>query len=162
MVDLYLGDCIEVMKTLPEASVDLFLVDPPYGTTACKWDNLIPFDDMWREIKRLRKPQTPIVFFSAQPFTSQLINSNLKEYKYQWVWSKNLATNFLHAKRQPLRKHEDIVVFYSKPGSYYPIKSEGHIPTQSLVKDDYGMEKTNGITQVEIRLDILPPYLNSK
>lgn len=131
MNKLYNGDCLDIMKDIESNSVDLILCDPPYGTTACKWDEIIPLDAMWRELERVAKLTTPIVLFATQPFTTKLIASNLKMFKYCWVWEKNFSTNFLHAKRQPLRKHEDIIVFYKKPGSYYPIKTKGHAPTQS-------------------------------
>ena len=128
--DLYLGDCVEVLKTLPDNSVDLILTDPPYGTTACKWDNVIPFEPMWAELKRVIKPNGAIVLFGSEPFSSLLRCSNLEMYKYDWVWEKNISTNFLHAKRQPLRNTENISVFYNK-ATYYPVKSDGHVPTQS-------------------------------
>ena len=128
--DLYLGDCIEVMKTLPDQSVDLILTDPPYGTTACKWDSVIPFEPMWAELKRVIKPKGTIVLFGSEPFSSALRVSNIKQYKYDRVWIKNTSTNFLHAKRQPLRNTENILVYYNK-ATYFPIKSQGHLPTQS-------------------------------
>ena len=129
-IELHQGDCLEVMKQIPSGSVDLVLTDPPYGTTACKWDTIINFERMWNMVNKVSKINTPCVMFSGQPFTSNLVFSNIKNYKYSWVWEKNFSTNFLHAKRQPLRKHEDIVVFYKKPGKYYPIKTQGHMPTR--------------------------------
>lgn len=131
MNNLHQGDCLEIMRNMGDSTIDLVLCDPPYGTTACKWDSIINLDLMWEQLGRITKPMAPIVLFAAQPFTTKLISSNIKMFKYLWVWEKNFSTNFLHAKRQPLRKHEDIVVFYKKSGSYYPIKSKGHIPTQS-------------------------------
>lgn len=128
---LLFGDCLELMKSIPDGSVDLILTDPPYGTTACKWDSVIPFDAMWAELKRIIKPKGAIVLFGSEPFSSALRMSNIKQYKYDWVWVKNVSTNFLHAKRQPLRNTENIHVFYKKCGKYYPIKSTGHTPTQS-------------------------------
>lgn len=130
-VNLMKGDCLELMKSIPDASVDLILTDPPYGTTACKWDTVIPFEPMWVELKRIIKPNGAIALFGSEPFSSALRMSNIKQYKYDWVWVKNVSTNFLHAKRQPLRNTENVHVFYKKCGKYYPIKSTGHIPTQS-------------------------------
>ena len=130
-VNLMKGDCLERMKEIPDGSVDLILTDPPYGTTQCKWDSVIPFDLMWQQLKRVIKPNGAIVLFGSEPFSSALRMSNIKQYKYDWVWVKNTSTNFLHAKRQPLRNTENIHVFYKKCGKYYPIKSTGHTPTQS-------------------------------
>ena len=127
----YLGDCLEVMKEIPDGVVDMLLVDLPYGTTNNKWDSVIPFDAMWVELNRIIKPKGAIVLFSTEPFSSALRMSNIKQYKYDWVWIKNISTNFLHAKRQPLRNTENIHIFYKKCGKYYPIKSTGHTPTQS-------------------------------
>ena len=129
--NLMKGDCLELMKSIPDGSVDMVLTDPPYGTTACKWDSVIDFTLMWAELNRVIKPNGAIVLFGSEPFSSALRMSNIKQYKYDWVWVKNVSTNFLHAKRQPLRNTENIHVFYKKCGKYYPIKSTGHIPTQS-------------------------------
>lgn len=126
-VDLRLGDCLDLMKDIPDKSVSLVLCDLPYGTTACSWDSVIPFDEMWKAYSRICKGS--VVLFSAQPFTTALIGSNLKNFRYSWVWKKNFSTNFLHAKRMPLRNTEDICVFYK--GKYNPQKSTGHAPTQS-------------------------------
>lgn len=121
------GDCLKIMPKMPEHRIGLILCDLPYGTTACAWDFVIPFDAMWEQYKRLRTGS--VVLFAAQPFTTALIASNLKSYRYSWVWKKNFSTNFLHAKRMPLRNTEDIAVFYK--GKYYPKKTTGHKPTQS-------------------------------
>ena len=131
MYELRQGDCLGLMKGIPDGSVDMILTDPPYGTTACKWDTVIPFDLMWEQLKRIIKPNGVIALFGSEPFSSALRMSNIKQYKYDWVWVKNVSTNFLHAKRQPLRNTENIHVFYKKCGKYYPIKSTGHTPTQS-------------------------------
>ena len=118
MINLMNGDCLELMKTIPDDSVDLILTDPPYGTTACKWDTVIPFDLMWLQLKRIIKPNGAIVLFGSEPFSSVLRCSNLKMFKYDWVWEKERGTGFARAKKQPLRKHEDIIVFYSKQPFY--------------------------------------------
>ena len=128
---LLFGDCLERMKEIPDGSVDLILTDPPYQAIACKWDSMIPFEPMWEQLKRIIKPNGAVVLFGTEPFSSALRMSNIKQYKYDWVWVKNISTNFLHAKRQPLRNTENIHVFYKKCGKYYPIKSTGHTPTQS-------------------------------
>lgn len=113
-IDLRLGDCLEVMKSIPDCSIDAIITDPPYGTTACKWDSVIPFEPMWAELKRIIKPNGAIVLFGSQPFTSALITSNLKDYKYNWVWNKKAFSNQMMAKFQPLRITEDICIFNSK------------------------------------------------
>ena len=114
------GDCLVEMFSIPDGSVDLVLVDVPYGTTACKWDAVIPFDLMWRNIHRICKPNAAVVMTACQPFTTALINSNPSEFRYQWIWVKNRATNFLCAHIQPLRNFEDCVVFYKKQPTYHP------------------------------------------
>ena len=111
MIDLRLGDCLEVMKTIKDNSVDAIITDPPYGTTACKWDNVIDFDLMWEQLNRIIKPNGAIVLFGSEPFSSALRMSNIKNYKYDWVWKKNRPTNFAHAKNKPMKKHENISVF---------------------------------------------------
>jgi len=125
------GDCMKLMFDIPDNSIDMVCCDMPYGTTACKWDAVLPLDMMWAHYERILKDNGVVVLFSSQPFTFSLANSNSKLFKYGWVWEKNFSTNFFHAKRQPLRKHEDILVFYKKSGKYYPIKTTGHQPTQS-------------------------------
>lgn len=131
MIDLKYGDCIDCMKDIPDNSVHAIITDIPYGVSACKWDSVIDFKLMWNELNRIIKDNGAIVLFASQPFTTSLIYSNMKKFKYCWVWEKNFSTNFLHAKRQPLRKTEDIVVFHNGASYYYPIKTEGHIPTSS-------------------------------
>ena len=113
-IDLRLGDCLEVMKTIPDKSIDAIITDPPYGTTACEWDTIIPFEPMWKELNRVIKPNGAIVLFGSQPFTSTLIMSNIKNYKYDWIWEKNNASNFQLVNYQPLKIHETISVFYSE------------------------------------------------
>ena len=105
------GDCLEVMPTLPDKSIDMILCDLPYGTTACKWDTIIPFEPLWKEYKRLIKDNGAIVLTASQPFTSALVMSNPKMFKYEWVWHKRVASNSQLAKYQPLKTHENILVF---------------------------------------------------
>ena len=117
---LLFGDCLERMKEIPDGSVDLILTDPPYGTTACKWDSVIPFEPMWAELKRIIKHNGAIVMTASQPFTTILIHSNIKDFKYAWVWDKVKPSTGLHAKVMPLRSTEDIVVFGSGKINYFP------------------------------------------
>ena len=108
------GDCLERMKEIPDGSVDMILADPPYGTTACKWDSIIPLEPMWEQLNRIIKPNGAIVMTASQPFTTILISSNIEMFKYCWVWEKDKPTNFALANRQPMKYHEDIVIFYKK------------------------------------------------
>ena len=121
-INLMLGDCLEKMKDIPDGTVDLILVDPPYGTTQNRWDSVIPLSDMWDSIWRLLKPNGVAVLCSSQPFTSLLIQSGIKYYKYEWVWVKNLKTGNLNARRMPMGGHETLQVFYKKPCTYNPQK----------------------------------------
>ena len=114
------GDCIEQMKTIKSGSVDAIITDPPYGTTNCKWDSVIPFDLMWEQLNRIIKPNGAIVLFGSEPFSSALRMSNIKNYKYDWKWNKKAGGNPLNAKIQPLKIYEDIIVFNKH--NYYPIK----------------------------------------
>jgi site-specific DNA-methyltransferase (adenine-specific) len=125
------GDCLEVMARMDSQSVDMILCDLPYGTTACKWDVIIPFKPLWVQYNRILSPLGNVVLFGTEPFSSMLRMSNLNMYKYDWVWEKNFSTNFLHAKHQPLRKHELVSVFYNTYKKYNCLKSGGHVPTQS-------------------------------
>ena len=124
MIELIQGDCLEVMPTLPSKSIDMILCDLPYGTTACKWDTVIPFEPLWKEYKSLIKDRGAIVLFGSQPFTSALVMSNLIYYKHQWVWSKHLAGNFAVAKYMPLTVTEDILVFCYGKLNYCPIMTK--------------------------------------
>ncbi|MHA1410884.1 MAG: hypothetical protein ACTSQY_11350, partial [Candidatus Odinarchaeia archaeon] len=125
---LYNCDCLEIMKKFPKESVDLILTDPPYGTTACKWDTVIPFEDMWRKLKRIRKDRTPIALFGSEPFSSYLRISNIKEYKYDWVWNKKKGGNPLLSKIQPIKITENIIVFGKSRINYFPIMQKRDKP----------------------------------
>ena len=125
MINLMQGDCLERMKEIPDGSVDMVLTDVPYGTTRNKWDSVIPLEPMWEQLNRIIKPNGAIVMTAMQPFTSVLVCSNLKMFKYQWVWQKEAGTGLLNAKKQPLRDHEDVCVFYSKQPTYNPQYTEG-------------------------------------
>jgi site-specific DNA-methyltransferase (adenine-specific) len=150
MIDLIKGDCLEVMKTIKDNSIDAIITDPPYGTTACKWDSVIDFDLMWEQLNRIIKPNGAIVLFGSQPFTSALISSNYKMFKYEWIWKKNIPTGFTMAKTSPMKLHENIIVFsngnltYNSKGNYLkfnpqktkrdkPIK--GYAVTSSFLHD---------------------------
>lgn len=132
---LYEGDCLVYMKDLPNESIDMILCDLPYGTTQNDWDCLIPLDKLWEEYNRIIKPNGAIVLTSHGIFTAKLILSQPKIYKYKWVWEKSKPTNFLNAKKQPLRKHEDICVFYKKQPTYNPQMTQGEPYDKGIRKD---------------------------
>lgn len=119
------GDCLELLQNIPDKSIDMILTDPPYGITACKWDSVIPIAPLWEQLNRIIKDNGAIVLFGMEPFSSALRMSNIKNYKYDWVWDKKLATGFINAKRQPLRRIENIIVFYKTQCCYYPIMRKG-------------------------------------
>ena len=143
IIQLYYGDCLEIMDKLIEqgVKVDAIITDPPYGTTACKWDSIIPFDEMWKKINKLVDKNTPVCFFGSMPFTANLVNSNLKGYKHHWIWEKNIGTGFQVAKYRPMMKTEDIIVFTIKGDkvNYYPIMEKRDKP----IKYKYA-SSTNG------------------
>ena len=148
-VKLINGDCIEEMRKLIDegVKVDLILTDPPYGTTQCKWDSIIPFDEMWDCIHGLSKERTPTLLFGSEPFSSNLRSSNFKEFKYDWIWDKQRGSNFLNAIRTPLPSHEIISVFYQKLPNYKPQKRYVGIKHKSpqtgkLSHKTYGKVKT--------------------
>ena len=119
------GDCLEKMKGIPDKSIDMILCDLPYGTTACKWDVVIPFEPLWEQYKRIIKDNGAIVLFGSEPFSSYLRMSNIKWYKYDWVWVKEQGTGNLNANKMPLKKHENILVFYKKLPIYNPQMVKG-------------------------------------
>lgn len=125
MIDLRLGDCLELMKDIPNKSVDMILCDLPYGMTACKWDSIIPFEPLWEQYTRIIKDNGAIVLFGQEPFSSNLRSSNFKLYRYDWIWEKDNHTNFLNIKKQPGKRHELISVFYKKQPTYNPQMWEG-------------------------------------
>ena len=144
---LMFGDCLERMKEIPDRSVDLILTDPPYGTTACKWDSVIPFEPMWTELKRIIKPNGAIVLFGSEPFSSALRMSNIKQYKYDWIWDKKIPSGMCNAKIMPMKQSESISVFIDGKNFYYPqmIKREKPIKsggmTGSLSAGAKGLKK---------------------
>ena len=127
MNSLYRGDCLEIMPTLPAQSVDMILCDLPYGTTAIEWDKPIPFDPLWAEYERIIKPNGAIVLFSGQPFTTDLIQSKRKLYRYEIIWKKTRAQGYLNANKSPLRAHENIIVFYKNQPTYNVIKQDANL-----------------------------------
>ncbi len=120
MFDLMKGDCLELMKNIPAASVDMVLCDPPYGTTACKWDSVIPFEPMWEQLNRIIKPNGAICLFGSEPFSSALRMSNIKHFKYDWIWDKKIPSGMCNAKIQPMRQTENISVFIKGKSHYIP------------------------------------------
>ena len=144
-INLFNGDCLKVMDRLIEQGVlvDAIITDPPYGTTACKWDSVIPFDEMWERLNKLIKPNGAIVLFGSEPFSSALRMSNIKNYKYDWVWVKEQGTGFLNSKKQPLRSNEQISVFYKRQPTYNPqmVGSEKRVikrKNKPQTTDNYG------------------------
>ena len=168
MIKLMQGDCLELMKEIPDGSVDMVLTDPPYGTTACKWDSVIPFEPMWEQLRRVTKKNGAIVLTASQPFTSALVISNVKMFKYEWVWDKvNLYTNFLNSSHQPLRRHENVLVFYKSRPTYNKQWRTGQVYNSSKPSgfgDVYGSQRPhyssndgkhhNPCSVVEIKSDI--------
>ena len=146
MIELIHGDCLEKMKDIPDGSIDLVLTDPPYGTTACKWDSVIPLEPMWEQLKRVIKPNGAIVLFGSEPFSSHLRLSNLKQYKYDWIWDKQLKTGHLNAKTMPMSQHELIHIYGKGKINYYPIMEQGEPQHSEGIKrgdnnsDDYGKQ----------------------
>jgi site-specific DNA-methyltransferase (adenine-specific) len=160
MVSLYHNDCLEQMQLLPNGSIDCIITDPPYGTTACKWDSVIPFEPMWEQLKRVIKPNGAIVLFGSQPFTSLLICSNLAMFRYEWIWHKNYSGGFILAKKQPMKYHENILVFYKEQPTYNPIfesysestykrfQKNGKVNSEKMRKNEYRNE-VQGIKKVQ-------------
>jgi site-specific DNA-methyltransferase (adenine-specific) len=124
---LLLGDCLELMKNIPDGSVDMILCDLPYGTTNCTWDVVIPFESLWECYKRVIKPKQAVVLFGSQPFTTDLINSQREWFRYCWIWDKRIAGNPMLANHQPMKVHEDISIFSKEPHHYYPQMKKGRV-----------------------------------
>lgn len=137
MFELHHGDCLEIMKKIPDKSIDLVLTDPPYGTTANKWDSVIPFDLMWKELNRICKDDSAVLLFGSEPFSSLLRVSNLNNFKYDWIWNKNKFANQMLAKYQPMKIHEIVSVFSKETHNYYP---------QGLIKFDQETKQGKKIT----------------
>ena len=129
MNNVILGDCIEKLNDIPDKSIDFILIDPPYGMTAQKWDQIISFEILWKHFNRIGKLGYICAIFGSQPFTTKLISSNIDNFKYCWYWNKNQGTNFFNAKRMPIRKVEEICIFGGR--KYNPQITDGHTPTNS-------------------------------
>jgi len=147
MIKLLKGDCLELMKDIESGSIDAIITDPPYGTTACKWDSVIDFDLMWEQLNRIIKPNGAIVLFGSEPFSSALRMSNIKKYKYDWVWKKPKGTGHLNAKRMPMNDFENISIFYKKQCLYNPQFTYG-VPYKAKSGkgsfDGYGKDNRKG------------------
>jgi site-specific DNA-methyltransferase (adenine-specific) len=153
MIRLINGECLEKMKDIPDGSIDMVLTDPPYGTTACKWDSVIPFELMWEQLNRIIKPNGAIVLFGSEPFSSALRMSNIKNYKYDCKWLKSRATSFQMAKKRPMKDYEDILVFYKKQPTYYNtnlVKLDK--PIKSFRKNGKGGNALNNVNTSKDRM----------
>jgi site-specific DNA-methyltransferase (adenine-specific) len=139
------GDCLEVMKDIPDKSIDMILADLPYGTTACKWDVVIPFEPLWEQYERVIKDNGAIVLTASQPFTSILVTSNLKLFKYEWIWEKDAGSNFATVKYQPMKEHENILVFGKGKTKYYPIKETRIGSRQGKKTKSYDSGRKNSV-----------------
>ena len=132
MIDLRQGNCLELMKDIPDKSIDMILCDLPYGTTRNKWDSVIPLDKLWEQYSRIIKDNGAIVLFSQMSFTAELVHSNLNLFKYEWIWQKENGTGFLNAKKMPLKIHENIEIFYKKTPTYNPQMRKGFKPYSQM------------------------------
>lgn len=149
-IRLIKGDCLIEMQNIPDKSIDAIICDLPYGTTQCKWDTIIPFDKLWEHYNRIIKDNGAILLFGAEPFSSTLRLSNLKLFKYDWIWNKTHPKGHLNAKKQPMRAHEIISVFYKKQCTYNPQKTQGH--ARKIAKTYYVKENTgNSVYGKEVR-----------
>ena len=154
MIQLHKGDCLEVMQNIETGSVDAIITDPPYGTTQCKWDSVIPFEPMWEQLNRIIKPNGAIVLFGSEPFSSALRMSNIKNYKYDWYWRKPKGTGHLNAKKMPMNDIENVSLFYKKQCLYNPQYSKGKPYKEKSGKksfDGYGKDKREGNSNKGIR-----------
>ena len=137
-MELLNGDCLELMKSIPDGSIDAIITDPPYWTTACKWDSVIPFEPMWKELKRIIKPNGAIVLFGSEPFSSALRMSNINMYRHEWYWNKNNSAGFVTAKIRPFSIIENVIVFSKNKANYYP-----QMETRGKPRDKSGYSKSN-------------------
>ena len=150
MASIKQGDCLELMKEIPDKSIDMILCDLPYGTTRNKWDSVIPLNKLWKQYERIIKDNGAIVLFSQMPFSAELVHSNLKLFKYEWIWQKDNGTGFLNAKKMPLKIHENILVFYKKLPLYNPQMRTGFKPykcKQGRHSTNYGAYEQGHITE---------------
>lgn len=141
---VYCMDAIEFMKQIDDNSIDMVLVDLPYGTTACSWDEIIPLNKLWKEFIRITKDDCAMVFTASQPFTSKLVMSNIKMFKYEWIWEKAVGSNFATLKYQPMKEHENILVFCKTSPKYFPIKQKRKGSGEQRVKLGYKSNTISG------------------
>ena len=153
-MELYNGDCLEIMKQIPDKSVDMILCDLPYGTTACKWDVVIPFEPLWEQYKRIIKDNGAICLFGSEPFSSHLLISNEKNYRHKWIWNKNNSAGFVTAKIRPFQVCEDILVFSKRKVNYYPIMEERGVPR---LKGGYSKSDNYGINPYKSKSNLYYP-----
>lgn len=170
------GDCLELMKDIPDGSIDMILCDLPYGTTACKWDTIIPFEPLWEQYERVIKDNGAIVLTGQEPFSSHLRMSNIKDYRYDWKWDKVVGSNFVNAKRMPLKVYEDVMIFYKRQPTYNPqmvLREERNFRVSG--KSGNTSNRVNGVKQLsgvasnktkyptnKIEINRLEKELNSK
>jgi len=150
MIELLHGDCLELMKDIPDKSIDMILCDPPYGSTACKWDVIIPFEPLWKEYKRIIKDRGCIALFGSEPFSSLLRTSNLSMFKYDWIWDKVRPSGFQIAKYNPMKRHEVISIF-QKGSNWYPQKDKREKPVSGRVcssSDSSPLKYNDGVTRI--------------
>ena len=161
MNEILHGDCLKLMPSIPDKSIDMILCDLPYGTTACKWDAVIPFKELWEQYERIIKPNKAIVLTASQPFTSALVMSNPKMFKYEWIWQKTRFSGNLNATRMPLKAHESVLIFANTKAPYYPIKTEApeHLIDKrknvnpSIVKDGGAYNGSKGFVNIRKKDD---------
>lgn len=169
MIELLHGDCLELMKNIPDKSIDLVLTDPPYGTTACKWDSVIPFEPMWKELKRIRKDNAAICLFGSEPFSSHLRMSNISEFKYDWVWKKGKETcgGFVQAKNCPIQNFELISVF-SDGKTFHegmtknrmPYHPQGLVPLNQKIRGEIKLHNLRTVKDAKRPSDYIRRYTN--
>lgn len=158
-MNLYHGDCLEVLPTLPPASVEAIITDLPYGTTACEWDSIIPLEPMWEQVKRVLKRNGVFITTASQPFTSVLIMSNLSWFKYELIWNKTMPSGFLHAKNKPLKKHENIILF-SQAAAVHENQTKNRMTYNPIMSKGKPYKKTNDPTVNLAWSNMLRPSTN--
>lgn len=159
MNNIYLGDCLEVMQNIPDKSIDMILCDLPYGTTACSWDTIIPFEPLWAQYKRIIKDNGAIVLFGSQPFTSALVMSNVKWFKCEWIWRKHKGTNIYGVKREPLKIHESCILFAKNKYTYNPQMTEGKPYKQ---RGSHNIGKSDGLIIANKKVGYAKDFDSSK
>ncbi len=159
MNNIWLGDCLELMQNIPAKSVDMILCDLPYGTTACKWDTVIPFEPLWTQYKRIIKDNGAIVLFGSQPFTSALVMSNVKWFKCEWIWRKHKGTNIYGVKREPLKIHESCILFAKNKYTYNPQMTEGKPYKQ---RGSHNIGKSDGLIIANKKVGYAKDFDSSK